>query len=114
MAELTNMAMTAAERKAQSGPTLATAAAEPGPRYPWGLTLTLDDDALDKLGIDTLPTVATAQMLVARVEVTRTSSDVGDDKKKRQSLSLQITDCCLEPEAARETIKDALYGEKKD
>jgi len=109
MGELKSMKISAAARKKYAEPSLASGDA---PRYPWGLALTLDDDALEKLGIDTLPKVGGALMLIARVEVTRTSSDVSEDKKKRQSLSLQITDCCLEPEATRDTIETALYGGK--
>lgn len=111
MSELTSMQISAAERKKYAEPTLATGATD-GPRYPWGLSLTLDDEALTKLGIDTLPKVGTAQMLIARVEVTRTSSDIGEDKTKRQSVSLQITDCALEPEDQRQSIEDALYGDQ--
>jgi hypothetical protein len=111
MGELKSMKISAAERKARYAPSLATEQAE-GPLYPWELNLTLRDEALEKLGIETLPKVGTALMLVARVEVTGVSSDIGADKQKRQSVSLQITDCCLEPEAKREAIEDVLYGKK--
>jgi len=110
VSELVSMKMTATERKAMAAPSLVDG--KDAPAYPWGLSLTLDDDALEKLDLETLPKVGTALTLVARVEVTRTSSDQGSDGQKHQSVSLQITDCCLEPEKDLKTVEDALYGKK--
>jgi len=109
MSELVSMKITAEARTKMAEPSMVE---KDGPIYPWGLSLSLDDDALEKLGIDTLPKVGTAQMLIARVEVTSVSSNQGPDKQKRQSVSLQITDLCLEPEKTREKVEDALYGKK--
>lgn len=107
MSELVSMKMTATERKDQYGPTLANGEPE-GPVYPYGLSVELRDEALDKVGLK-LPKVGTVLTLIARVEVTNVSSNQGPDKQKRESVSLQITDLCLEPESAAASIEDALY-----
>lgn len=114
MSELVSMKISAAERKKSVEPAMVGGGEKDGPRYPYGLQLHLDTEVLDKLGLATLPTVGDAQILIARVEISGVSSHQGEDKKKRQSLSLQITDLCLEPEAQRKAIEEALYGDGKE
>jgi hypothetical protein len=68
------------------------------PVYPWGLSLTLDDETLTKLGIDSLPKVSSALLLTARVEVTACEErEVRHESRteQRRSVSLQITDAAL-------------------
>lgn len=83
------------------------------PIYPWGLSLTLDNEALETLGIG-LPEVGKTLMLHARVDVTAVSeheSNSGGKTTTNRSVSLQITDMCLEADAGeggRATEK--LYG----
>lgn len=111
MSELVSMKISAAGRKQLAEPSMI--GEKDGPRYPYGLSIELDDEALDKLGVKTLPKVGSVQTLVARVEVTSVSSNQGPDKQKRERVSLQITDCCLEPEAAAAKVEEALYGKSK-
>ncbi len=94
------------------------AASEPmkdAPRYPWGLSLHLDEEALDKLGEDTLPDIGTELMLVARVKVTGVQANESDSGKRR-SVSLQITHMCLEAKGDDNTASAAaiakLYGKQ--
>jgi hypothetical protein len=103
------MKITKAEQEKRTEPSAAIGSSA-GPDYPYGLQLQLDDETLTKLGLATLPKVGTAKTLIARVEVTSVS--VHDDKgTKRRSLSLQITECCLENETAtRKPTADVLYG----
>ncbi|OAE72598.1 hypothetical protein A7J71_11300 [Achromobacter insolitus] len=78
-----------------------------GPKYPWGLTISLDDATLNKLGISTLPQVGEAMRLVAIVEVCTTNlhaTQEGTDK----CLSLQITQMGLEGDAPDPA--QVLYG----
>lgn len=90
--KLTNMKMAAQKAKEECAPTsLATDA----PRYPWGLCLTLEYDALEKLGIEDLPEVDTELTLTAKVVVTGTSSRQTQGGEEQKSLSLQITDMAL-------------------
>ena len=61
--------------------------------YPYGLSLNLENDALDKLEIKTLPEVGAVMFLQAKVAVTSVSEYKSQDNKEpRRSVSLQITD----------------------
>jgi len=67
-----------------------------GPRYPWGLELTLDEDVLAKLKLEELPEAGETVMIHAQAKVTRVSSTDNVDGGKSRSVTLQITDlCCL-------------------
>src|SRR6185369_6092978 len=97
--KLVSMKISAAEQKKMMEP---TSMVEDRARYPYGLQLNLDTAALEKLGIaDDLPEVGESYVLVAKVDVTGGSS---------QSLSLQITEMCLEDGDATDAAK-ALYSE---
>jgi hypothetical protein len=63
------------------------------PQFPWGLCLTLNDDALAKLGIP-LPNVSSTFTLVAKVEVVRAAATKKQDGAEL-SADLQITDMRL-------------------
>jgi hypothetical protein len=79
------------------------------PRYPWGLSITLDEDSLDKLGMDTMPDVGESLQLSALVDVTACSSNETDSGKRR-SVSLQITDLALGTKASDSDHAEKLYG----
>lgn len=77
------------------------------PKYPWGLSISLDDSTLAKLGVSALPQVGQRMHLAAVVEVCSTSqheNQAGTDK----CVSLQITKLALEGE--RPDPASALYG----
>lgn len=106
-AKLVSMKLDAKEQKKLMSPSLAEG---DRPLYPWGLSISLDSDTLDKLGIKTLPEVGDSYMLVAMVDVTSTSSNESEGGKNR-SVGLQLTDLCLESEAKNvKSVSDALYG----
>jgi len=93
MAKMVSMKITAAEQKKRSEP---TSMVEDRPRYPWGLQLNLDTDALEKLGIgEELPAVGESYVLIAKVDVTSVSSNKSEGGSN-QSVGLQITSMCLE------------------
>lgn len=106
--ELTNMKMSPQEQKEYAQPTVATGDA---PAYPWGLTLTLNDEAIEKLALPALPAVGRTMMLHARVSVTRVSQSEQQNEKRRD-LELQITDMALEADAGETTAshETVLYG----
>ena len=81
------------------------------PLYPWGLSLSLDDDAMEKLGMDIADMkVGSTMSLVATVEVTSCSIQETSGQDANQSVGLQITDMCLEDGArASKNITKALY-----
>ena len=60
--------------------------------YPYGLSLHLDDDTLEKLGLKSLPVVGSTMTLQAKVRVTGTNADEKRDGDVEGSLRLQITD----------------------
>jgi len=64
------------------------------PRYPWGLSLSLDNDSLEKLGLTELPALGAETMLVARVKVTSVSSNESEHGASK-NVSLQITAMAL-------------------
>jgi hypothetical protein len=107
--ELKSMKMSPAEQKEYAQPSLVTG--PDAPSYPWGLCLTVDDDALEKLGLPALPTVGQTMMLMASVEVKSVSASQRGDELYR-SLELQITDMALEPSAAakKQDTAEVLYG----
>ncbi len=97
-----SMKLTPAEAKQEAG--IAPMDAEQ-PAYPYGLTICLDDEALAKLGITSLPDVGTPFTLTARVEVCSTSQYQNQDGADR-NLSLQITDMELGPPPSTQTPEE--------
>jgi hypothetical protein len=80
------------------------------PRYPYGLQLNLDTEALKKLGIEKLPSVGEKFVLTAEVEVISIHSHeslMGGDSK---GMGLQITAMALGAEEG-DTAK-RIYGSK--
>lgn len=107
--KLTSMRLSGAEAKAvtEAGPMK-----DPGPAYPWGLEVRLDEDALSKLKIDELPDVEVKVGLVAKAMVTAVSSNQGQgDDGPRRNLTLQITDMAIVSDVSK--AAKALYGGKK-
>jgi hypothetical protein len=90
--------------------------ASEGPVYPWGLSVSLEEDALDKLNLETLPDVDEVLQLVARVTVTSVASNQTTAGGRRRSVALQITDLGLGPEPSRRGKRDAdtLYGDRAE
>jgi len=79
------------------------------PRYPWGLSISLDNDTLEKLGLE-LPKVGSELLLAAKVTVTSVSANEGSEGVYR-NVSLQITDLAFEGDEAIDAA-DILYGKK--
>lgn len=80
-----------------------------GPRYPYGLTLNLEKEVLDKLGIKELPEVG-AEMIVVGIGIVE-SARMSKRQKGREdrSVSIQLTDIEVGPkdEASMEDAVDA-------
>ena len=75
-----------------------------GPEYPYGLCISLNEEALAKLGITELPPVGAAFMIHAHAKVESTSAHSDSAGEEERSMSLQITDLGLEmrsPDAAQ-------------
>lgn len=98
--KLVDMTLTATERKAMTEPSAVSGAL----RYPYGLSLNLEEAVLAKLGLTTLPKVGEPLMLHALVNVTSVRSDETQDGANR-SIGLQITEMGLGPAPAKEEAK---------
>lgn len=109
MAKLVSMKISKAEAKAMMEPS--SLAEGDRPRYPWGLSITLDKDALAKLDIgDDLPSVGESYVLVAKVDVVSVSSNQSEGGSNR-SVGLQITEMCLEDGDAKDAAAELYKGE---
>lgn len=106
--KLTNMKMPAKKAKELNAP--ATVGAD-APRYPYGLCLSLENDALDKLGLKSLPKIGAVVEVIAKAKVQRVSETDTTEGGKRRSLELQITD--LGFEMPKPNSEDIMYPEMK-
>lgn len=84
---LVSMKMSREEAQEVSQPEMKDA-----PEYPYGLCIDLDDDALEKLGITTLPKVGSEMLINAKVVVKSVSSYDTQGGESEAKASLQITD----------------------
>lgn len=110
MADLKSMKVTKAEREARYKDA-ETSAIGDAPSYPYGLSISLEDEALEKLGLSDLPAVGTKMLLIAEVEVTSCSVSENEyTKGKQKRLGIQITSMCLEDApAAKKSAEELLY-----
>lgn len=65
--------------------------------FPFGLRLHLNNETLDKLGME-MPEMGEVMTLVARVEVVSLSENSSKESEDRKDVDLQITDMELLPE----------------
>lgn len=106
--KLVNVAITKAERTKRSEP---SSLATEGSSYPYGLSITLDNDTLKKLGVDLDDyTVEQALTLVAKVKVTSIRSE-SSSSYESAAVGLQITALCLEADGDASAAAKALYKE---
>lgn len=111
MATLTSMMKTAAELKegAANAPE-AVSEDNPQPKYPYGLTIYLSDETLEKLGMTTLPAIGSTMTLTARVQVTGVNQNQSTDKDGvTRDVNLQITDMALGPDTQTSSPADRMY-----
>lgn len=72
---------------------------EPGnkaPEYNYGLTIRLENNELQRLGIKTLPTVGKKIMIEAKAEVVTVSESSSVHNRGDRAVTLQITDMLIE------------------
>ena len=81
------------------------------PEYPYGLSINLENESMEKLGMDGLPDIGKEMILNARVTVTHINESASNrDKKLHRSMSLQITDMELFVEKKGKEAVEILYG----
>ena len=66
-----------------------------GPEYPYGLRLSLDEDSLEKLGIEELLEAGKSVHVVAKAEIVSVSHQESAHGKPHRSVELQITDLAV-------------------
>jgi hypothetical protein len=78
------------------------------PRYPYGLCICLNEESMEKLGIDELPEVGTMihGMFMAKVTSVRANAT---EENTSKGMDLQITHLALEDEDAEYSYKEKLY-----
>ena len=87
---LKDMALTPEEAKAEYGECAPCGMEEgDGPKYPWGLSICLANEALAKLGMGLLP-VGTKVMIMAEATVTGTSSRERVKGQRQEDMDIQI------------------------
>lgn len=80
-------------------------------RYPFGLRIHLDDEQLEKLGVDELPKVGKEKMMIAMVEVTDVSASDTMLGGERRSVGLQIKSVAFkETEDKQKEAEEKFYG----
>lgn len=86
-----------------------------GDDYPYGLRVSLDEDAMKKLGITKLPKTGSYVTLVAECCVQSTSVNDRDGKEERR-MELQIEKLEVTPEkqTAEDAISDAIDEADED
>lgn len=100
---LIDMAFTKDElkEKKKSEPCCVGIDGNPNP-YPWGLSLHLERDTLDKLGMKQLPNVGIELRMVAIVKVTSVNQSAREGENEQASVGLQITSMQVQADAAAE------------
>lgn len=63
-----------------------------GPKYPWGLEISLNDGSLKKLDMKKMPEIGSKVVIQAVATVTSLSQRQERDGDSNSSVSLQITD----------------------
>lgn len=108
--KLTSMKIDQAAQKAKYA---SVAQDEPDrPMYPWGMTIRLDTEALEKMGLaDKLPEVGKGMKLEALVDVVSVSESDTQGGGKNCNVELQITDLGLKAVADTDA-GDTLYKGK--
>ncbi len=106
---LTNMRRSKKERKS------AEVATDEQPTIPWGLSITLDDESLSKLGIKKLPDVGD-RMVVAAIGVVNRVSQSDSKRNKNRDVSIDLEKLDVSPVPARKvkTAEDAVSEAIKD
>ena len=105
---LKNIAMSAAEAK-ETMIGYNTADVSNAPKYPYGTSLDLNNDTLEKLGITKLPSVGEEVTITAKAKVTRISA-YEEQGGAEQCLGLQITDMDVSIPSQSQSASDKLYG----
>jgi len=104
--ELVNMKMEDNEEYAET----ALMGPEDVPTYPYCLKITLQDEQLQKLGLEEMPEVGSEVKILAIAKVTDLSETEVQDEGTEKRMGLQITDMAVEGMPNLDSIAEKLYG----
>ncbi len=107
--EMMDMKMTPEMKKKMTGEVAPSGSAD-GPEYPYGSTITLEDDHVDGMGMGGAKAGDEMEM-VGTVKVIGTRSEDRQGGGKRKSVELQITKMGMVPARKKTDPKKALYGD---
>ncbi len=96
--KLVDIAYTPKERKEEAAEM--TPGKYKGPEYPYGLSITLNEETLAKLGIEELPRVGDEMRVEAMAKVTSVSMRSDKSDEDERCVGLQITELACEPDGA--------------
>ena len=95
-ADATLISMKRSPTKKKKNENLLCSPCESSEKYPYGLQIRLENESLEKLGIDKLPSAGKTMTLTAEVEVSGSNMHERlGDKTPSMSLELQITKLSL-------------------
>uniref|UniRef100_A0A6M3XM12 Uncharacterized protein n=1 Tax=viral metagenome TaxID=1070528 RepID=A0A6M3XM12_9ZZZZ len=99
--ELKSMKLTAKQAKTMDSP---SAVSPSKPKYPWGLSISLEKEALDKLGIEISDfDVGEIVSIAAKARITRITISDGTDYQER-SMNIQIEKMALNQGESKEDL----------
>lgn len=101
-----NMKLSETEQKEYAQPSMMSGA----PLYPWGLSITLDDESLKKLGLKNLPSLDEVVEFRCKAQVTSIHSRKEGNDEDDSCVQLQITD--MEVIDSGKDTATKLYGDK--
>lgn len=107
---LVSMKITPEEAKEMAAEYSGTADTQP--EYPWGLTISLDDDAMAKLGLTKVPAIGKKFTVTAIAVVCSSSQYATQGKEDEASFSLQIQAMELNAGSSAADTASKLYGDK--
>src|SRR5512138_1876701 len=89
--------MKLSEQQADKVAEVAAGSKPEGPRYPWGLAISLENESMKKLGLSAkdLP-VGGEVAIVGKARVVRAGSYESEGDSKREDAGLQLTDLAIE------------------
>lgn len=89
------VSMKNSKKKSKKDNSICCGPSDSGEAFPYGLRVDLNNDSLDKLGIDALPKSGKVMKMVAEVKVESTSERQERDGTANRSVGLQITKMSL-------------------
>ena len=102
--DLVDIAYTPKERKEEAAEM--ASGKYKGPEYPYGLSITLNEETLAKVGIEELPRVGDEMRIEAVAKVTSVSMRSDKSDEDERCVSLQITELACEEEGEEEVSSE--------